>query len=136
MYDQTITIVNKIKKADTNGAATDLFVKTVITNAEHRTQTVRTVNGNVVSIGESHQVLIPFVGNYYIPYKKWIENTSEGFTASAGDIVFFGEIPEVPTAANITSLKAKYAPDSCEIRTVTEARNNGLATVQLKIEGV
>lgn len=136
MYDQTITIVNKVKKADTNGSATDLFVKTVISNAEHRTVPVKTVTGNVVNIGETHQLLIPFAGNNYLPYKEWVKDTTKGFTSSVGDYIFFGTLSDPVTSANITTLRTANAQNVCEIRSITEARNNGLATVQLKIEGV
>ena len=50
MYDKTVTIANKLKKADSGiGATTDTWKKTVLTNAEFHKKTVRSVSGGTVS---------------------------------------------------------------------------------------
>ena len=134
MYDQTVTIVNKLKKADSGiGVTTDTFKKTVIHTAEIHKKVVRTVSGVTVSLGESEIVLIPFDSGY-LPYATWKTDTSKGFTMNTGDLIFYHSLTETPTSANITSLKQTY--DCCDVRTVDVAKNNGLAKVQVKVEGV
>lgn len=134
MYDKTVTIVNKLKKADSGaGATTDTWKKTVITNAEIHKKTVRSVSGSTVSLGETEIVLIPF-GSGYLPYETWKTDTSKGFTMNTGDLIFYHSLTETPTSSSITSLKQTY--DCCDVRTVEIAKDNGIATVQIKIEGV
>ena len=88
MYDQTVTIVNKLKKADSGvGATTDAFKKTVIRTAEIHKKVVRTVSGVTVSLGESEVVLIPF-GSGYLPYATWKTDTSKGFPSASGTVYF------------------------------------------------
>ena len=134
MYDQTVTIVNKLKKADSGvGATTDTYKKTVINTAELHKKSVRSVSGSTVSLGETEIVLIPF-GSGYLPYETWKADTSKGFTMETGDIVFYGTLAETPTSANIAILKSTYK--NCDVRTVEIAKDNGIATVQVKVEGV
>lgn len=134
MYDKTVTIVNKLKKADSGvGATTDTWKKTVITNAEFKKKTVRTVSGSTVSIGETEVVLIPF-GNGYLPYETWKSDTSKGYTMEPGDVIFYHSLTEVPTSANITVLKQTYK--NCDVKTVEVAKDNGMTKVQVKVEGV
>ena len=134
MYDQTVTIVNKLKKADSGvGATTDAFKKTVIRTAEIHKKVVRTVSGVTVSLGESEIVLIPF-GSGYLPYETWKTDTSKGFTMEVGDLIFYGTLTETPTASNLASLKTAYK--NCDVRSVLVAKDNGIAKVQLMIEGV
>src|SRR5574344_1209950 len=132
MYDKTVTIVNKLKKADSGiGATTDTWKKTVIDSAEFHKKVIRTVSGSTVSIGESEVVLIPF-GSGYLPYETWKSDTTKGFTMEAGDIIFYGTLAETPTSANISTLKQTYK--NCDVRTVEIAKNNGFAKVQVRVE--
>ena len=134
LYNNQVTIVNKLKKADSGvGATTDTYKKTVINTAEFRKKTVRNVSGNTVSIGETETVLIPF-GSGYLPYETWKTDTSKGFTMEVGDLIFYGTLTETPTAANLASLKTTYK--NCDVRSVLVAKDNGVAKVQLMIEGV
>ena len=134
MYDTTVTIVNKLKKADSGvGATTDTYKKTVINTAEIHKKVVRTVSGSTVSLGEAEIVLIPF-NQGYLPYETWKADTSKGFTMETGDLIFYGTLAETPTSANIATLRTTYK--NCDVRTVEIAKNNGLARVQVKVEGV
>lgn len=134
LYNGQVTIVNKLKKADIGaGATADTYKKTVINTAEFRKNTVRSVSGNTVSLGETETVLIPF-GSGYLPYETWKTDTSKGFTMEPGDLIFYGTLSETPTSANLTSLKNTYK--NCDARSVLVAKNNGIARVQLMIEGV
>jgi len=135
MFDKTITIVNKLKKADIVGGTVDLWYKTVIHGVDFKKVLVKNVSGTTVSMGESHMVLIPFFKGY-LPYSEWKLNPLAGFTASQGDYIFLGmELEEIPTAATITAIKNLYEPNVCDIRMVTVAQNNGIAKTQLKIDG-
>src|SRR5574344_539728 len=134
MYDKTVTIVNKLKKADSGvGATSDTWKKTVINSAEFRKKVIRTVSGSTVSIGESEVVLIPF-GSGYLPYDTWKSDTSKGFTMEPGDVIFYHALTETTTSANITGLKQTYK--NCDVRTVEITKNNGIAVVEVKVEGV
>src|SRR5574344_508468 len=134
MYDKTVTIVNKLKKADSGvGATSDTWKKTVINSAEFHKKVIRTVSGSTVSIGESEVVLIPF-GSGYLPYETWKTDTSKGFTMEPGDLIFYGTLAETPTSANIATLKQTYK--NCDVRTVEIAKDNAIAMVQVKVEGV
>jgi hypothetical protein len=134
MYDETVTIINKLKKVDSGvGATTDTWKKTVINTAEIDKKTVKNVAGNTVSIGESEIVLIPF-NSGYLPYNTWKSDTTKGFTMNVGDLIIYGTITETPDNSNITSIKQKY--ENCDVRTVKIAKNNGVAMVQVKVEGV
>lgn len=134
MYDKTITIVNKLKKADSGvGATTDAWKKTVINAAEFHKKVVRDVNGSTVSIGETEIVLIPFRQGY-LPYETWKSDTSKGFTMEPGDVIFHHSLVETPTSANITALKQSYK--NCDVKTVEVAKENGMTKVQVKVEGV
>jgi hypothetical protein len=137
MYDKTITILNKLKKADTG--LSDVWVKTVITNVEYVTKSNTTINGNVVSMGESVTILIPF-GNGYIPYRDWKSDTSKGYTISQGDVVFLDmNLTETVTSENITSIKKQYEQNVCDVRVfraIEDGKRSGYERVQVKIEGV
>ena len=134
MYDKTITIVNKLKKVDSGvGATADTWKKKVINTAEYHKKVVRTVSGSTVSIGESEVVLIPF-NQGYLPYETWKSDTTKGFTMEPGDVIFYGTLAETPTNANLTTLKQTYK--NCDVRTVEIAKNNGIAMVEVKVEGV
>jgi hypothetical protein len=136
MYDKTVTIVNKLKKADTQNNLTDLWIKTVIHNSEFKRVSQSNINGTTVSMGETIVVLIPF-GNGYLPYNEWKKDTTKGYTITQGDVVFLGmELDEIPTSANITALKLQYKPNVCEARVINVAENVGLTMVEVKIEGV
>lgn len=134
LYDKTITICNKLKKADTPGATTDAWHKSVLTGCEHKRVPVRNVSGSTVSIGQSVLVLIPF-GKGFLPYSEWKTDPAKGYTVSAGDVVFLDlELEESPTSANIGSLKNQYGGIDCKVVNVVDF--NGIATVEVKIEGV
>lgn len=134
VYDKTITIVNKLKKADIVNGTTDAWYKKVLTECEHKRVPIRNVSGATVSIGQSVLVLIPF-GKGYLPYNQWKTDVTKGYTVSVGDIVFLDmSLSEVPTSANITSLKNQYNGVECKVVQVVDS--NGIATVEVKIEGV
>ena len=133
VYDKTITICNKLKKADILNGTVDTWHKKVIHNAEHRKVTVRSVSGSVISFGQSVKVLIPF-GNGYLPYKTWKADTTKGYTVSLGDVIFLDmELVEVPTSSNLPTLKVLYGAIECKVIDVVD--DNGIATVQVRIEG-
>lgn len=134
LYDKTITICNKLKKADIPGATVDQWVKTVLQNCEIKEVPIKNVVGNTVSMGKTITVLIPF-GKGYLPYNTWKSNTTKGYTMTQGDILFLNmELVENPTNATITSLKNLYS--TCDVRIIQIIEENGMATVEVKVEGV
>lgn len=134
VYDKTITICNKLKKADIPGGTTDTWHKSILTECEHKRVPIRNVSGSTVSIGQSVLVLIPF-GKGFLPYSQWKLSPNVGFTVSNGDIMFLDmELSESPTSATITGLKNTYGGIECKVVQVVDF--NGMALVQVKIEGV
>jgi len=136
MYDKTVTIVNKLKKADLPLATTDTWIKTIINSAEYKKNVVKNVSGQTVSMGESITILIPF-NQGYLPYQTWKTDTSQGFTMSVGDLIFLDmELSETVTSSNVTLLKNTY--DCCEVRSINTADPNEIVIsfVQLQIVGV
>ena len=90
LYDKTITICNKLKKADTVAKTSDEWVKTVIENCcEIKEVPIKKRVGNTVSMGKTITVLIPF-GKGYLPYNTWKSDTTKGYTMTVrgGDILF------------------------------------------------
>ena len=134
LYDKTVTICNKLKKADTVAKTSDEWVKTVLQGCEIKEVPIKNVVGNTVSMGKTITVLIPF-GKGYLPYNTWKSNTTKGYTMIQGDILFLNmELVENPTNATITSLKGLYL--TCDVRIIQVIEQNGMATVEVKVEGV
>lgn len=135
LYDKTITICNKLKKADIPGATVDQWIKTVLTECcEIKEVPIKNVVGNTVSMGKTITVLIPF-GKGYLPYNTWKSDTTKGYTMTQGDTLFLNmELTENPTNATITSLKNLYP--TCDVRIIQIIEQNGMATVEVKVEGV
>ena len=134
LYDKTITICNKLKKADTVAKTSDEWIKTVVENCEIKEVPIKNVVGNTVSMGKTVTVLIPF-GKGYLPYSEWKSDTTKGYTMTVGDILFLNmELTENPTNATITSLKSLYS--TCDVRIIQVIEENGIATVEVKVEGV
>lgn len=136
IYNQRITILNKLKRTD-SATGLDVWYKSVVDDAAWYKETLRDVNNSSVFIGEVVKVLIPF-NEIYIPYKTWkLPGKQENyFTMSTGDYIILGDVPEEVTAKNVTEIVKQYAPDVCTVKSCRENHKRFWATVQLKIEGV
>lgn len=137
MYNTVVTICNKLKKTDAGTDATkDKWFKTVLSCAEVKISTMKSVSDSTASMAQAVTVLIPF-GQGYKPYQSWKNSASYGFTMSVGDYIFIDMVlSETPTPDNIASLKQLYKGNVCEVRSIQTAKSNGMAKVELMIEGV
>lgn len=136
IYNQKITILNKLKKTDgTTGL--DTWHKTVITDAAWYSQTERTATVSSVYIGSYIKVLIPF-HDAYLDYSDWkqVGMQDANYTMSVGDYIVLGTVSEDITASNVIATTAKYEPNVCLVKTFQPLHNRFDAYVQLEIEGV
>ena len=136
IYNQTITILNKLRASD-NDTGKDEWFKTVVTDAAWYTDSARSAGGQSVYIGTYVTVLLPFHDDY-LPYMQWKEAGKQDghFTVSNNDYIIKGIVEEEITANNIVKTMQKYGEDVCTVRHHNEAHDRFGATVQLKIEGV
>lgn len=131
-----ITLVNKLKRKDSI-TKLDVWYKTVINNCAYNTNKVQNISGNVVSVGQTFTILIPFT-NKYLPYDKWkkSDNISNLFTLSVGDYIFLENISnENITPENIQNIRNNYEPNVCEIKSIMEVEKFNQTLFQFKIEG-
>lgn len=136
IYNQKITILNKLKKADSL-TGLDVWHKTVLTDAAWYSQTERTATASSVYIGSYFKVLIPFHDNclYYVDWKQ--SGMQDGnYTMSAGDYIILGEVTEDITPNNVVATMTKYEPNVCQVKTFQPLHDRFSAFVQLSVEGV
>jgi hypothetical protein len=132
-----ITILNKLNRKDST-TNLDVWYKTVINGCVFSTNKVENINGNIVSVGQTFTILIPF-SEYYLPYKIWKNSPliASTFTLNPGDYIFLTEnVKENINPNNIQSVRNSYEPYVCEIKTITEVENFGGAKFQFRVEGV
>ena len=136
IYNQTVTILNKLKRTDSE-TNLDEWHKTVLNNVAWYTDSARSAGGSSVFIGTYITVLIPF-NDKYLPYLEWreLKNKEEYFTISTGDYIILGDIAETFDASNIVKAIEKYGENVCLVRHHNAAYNRFGSKVQLKIEGV
>lgn len=139
IYNQRVTILNKLKRADITGGTVDIWQKFTVDNAVWYEDSARNSGGNGVYIGTYITVLIPF-NDAYMDYREWrhlpAEERAEKFTMSSGDYVVLGDVTEEIDASNIVSVMNDYGVQKCIVRHVKKPHKRFNATVQLKIEGV
>ena len=139
IYNQTVTILNKLKRADIENGTTDLWYKHTVDNAVWYEDSARNSGGNGVYIGTYITVLIPFNDNY-VDYREWRhlseDELAEKFTMSSGDYIVLGEVPEEITAQNVVAIMNDYGVEKCIVRHIKKPHKRFNATVQLKVEGV
>lgn len=136
IYNQRVTILNKLKKAD-SPTNLDMWQKTVIEDASWYSKVERTVTNNTVAIGSYITCHIPF-HEEYLPYSIWKQDgfQEDHFTMSSGDYIVLGEVEEDITSSNIVAIMQKYEPNVCIVKHCTEAPMRFGATVQLMVEGI
>jgi hypothetical protein len=137
MYDKQITILSKLKKADSGvGATSDTWKKTVLTGCEYRKMSHTIFNGSTVSIGQEFVVLIPF-GKGYLPYNTWKTNTNAGFSINEDDYIILADtVTETPTSETISAIAQKYKSNCCKVKFILVADGNSKAMVQIQVKGV
>lgn len=136
IYNETITILNKLKRAD-SVLGKDVWHKTVLTDAAWYTNSERDVNGSSVYIGTYKKVFLPFHDDF-LPYIKWKQAGQQDgkYTISTGDYIVRGEVEEAITADNIVKTMEKYGENVCLVKHYKELHDRFGATVQVYVEGV
>lgn len=136
IYNQTITILNKLKRTD-NETGRDLWYKTVLNDVAWYTDSARSAGNHDVYIGTYITVLIPFHEEYK-DYLEWrgLKDKENFYTMSTGDYIINGLVEEDITADNIVKTLDKYGERVCLVRHHNANYDRFGATVQLKVQGV
>lgn len=132
-----VTILNKLNRKDST-TKLDVWYKTTIQNCAYSTNKVENVSGNVVSVGQTFTILIPF-SELYLPYKDWKDSPliASRFTLNPGDYIFLvSSVSEDVTPNTIQTVRNLYEPNVCEIKTITEVEKFGDTQFQFRVEGV
>lgn len=132
-----VTILNKLNRKDST-TKLDVWYKTVIRGCAYSTNKVENVSGNVVSVGQTFTILIPF-SELYLPYKDWKNSPliASSFTLNPGDYIFLTEdVSEDINPNTIQTVRNMYEPAVCEIKTITEVEKFGDTKYQFRVEGV
>ena len=122
IYDETITIVNKLDAKD-SALKQDSYFVTTLEHCMWADKVSRTVQSDgTVNIATTHQVQIPEAENY-MPYRDWrkAETRADSFTLRAGDYVFRGEVTDEITATTIKNVAKLYEPDVFQIQAFKDA---------------
>ena len=137
IYNQKITILNKLKRADTETGKLDEWYKHTVENAVWYEDSARNSGGNGGFRGTYITVMIPFSDDYeeYREWKKLTDKDSK-FTMSSGDYIVLGDVPENVDASNIVKLMEEYGDRSCTVKHIKRPHKRFNAHVQLRIEGV
>lgn len=135
IYNQKITILNKLKRAD-SGQNVDVWYKTVIEDAAWYAQVARTVSNGNVLMGSYIRCLIPY-HEEYLNYYDWKQSDAQDghYTMSSGDYIVLGEVTESITPGNVVQVMTKYEPNVCLVKHVEELHDRFNSYVQLRIEG-
>ena len=136
IYNETITILNKLKRADSL-TGKDVWYKTILTDAAWYSDVERTATNTSVYIGAYFKVLVPF-HDTYLPYDEWkgYGKQDSNYTMSIGDYVVRGVVEEDITADNIVKVLQNYGENVCLVKYRQELHDRFNASVQLEIEGV
>jgi hypothetical protein len=135
IYNQKVTILNKLKRADSQGDL-DEWHKTVIEDAAWYSQVQRTVYNSSVHIGSYIICLIPYHSEY-LDYFEWKKpgNQHGHYTISSGDYLVLGEVSEEITPNNVISVMSNYGSRVCQVKHFEELHDRFGAHVQLRVEG-
>lgn len=136
IYNQKITILNKLKRVDADGKL-DVWYKHTVDNAVWYEDSARNSGGNGVFIGTYITVMIPF-NDDYLDYRDWkkLDKKDSKFTMSSGDYIVLGDVPETVDASNVVKLMEEYGDKSCTVKHIKRPHKRFGARVQLRIEGV
>ena len=125
---QTVTILNKLKKADTN-TSTDVWYKKTLKNCVWSVVANSSQTGTQTNLGYKVTVQIPESQETpFKPYTEWKEAGMQdvAFTVSLDDYIILGEVPENITSQNIVTIMKKYEPNACKIRLFEDCTFKGL----------
>lgn len=136
IYNQRVTILNKLKRTDSK-TGVDVWRKSTVDDVVWYTKSTRSAGSSSVFIGTYITVLFPF-NSRYLPYMEWKKpgNQEEHFTMSCGDYIILGDVPENITANNIIKVLEQYGENVCQVKHHNANYKRFGARVQLKVEGV
>lgn len=136
IYNQRVTILNKLKRTDSK-TGVDVWRKSTVDDVVWYTKSSRSAGSSSVFIGTYITVLFPF-NTRYLPYMEWKKpgNQDEHFTMSSGDYIILGDVPENITANNIIKVLEQYGENVCQVKHHNANYKRFGARVQLKVEGV
>lgn len=136
IYNQRVTILNKLKRTDSK-TGVDVWRKSTVDDVVWYTKSARSAGSSSVFIGTYITVLFPF-NSRYLPYMEWKKpgNQEEHFTMSSGDYIILGDVPENITANNIIKVLEQYGENVCQVKHHNANYKRFGARVQLKVEGV
>lgn len=136
IYNQRVTILNKLKRTDSK-TGVDVWRKSIVDDVVWYTKSSRSAGSSSVFIGTYITVLFPF-NSRYLPYMEWKKpgNQEEHFTMSSGDYIILGDVPENITANNIIKVLEQYGENVCQVKHHNANYKRFGARVQLKVEGV
>lgn len=136
IYNQRVTILNKLKRTDSK-TGVDVWRKSTVDDVVWYTKSARSAGSSSVFIGTYITVLFPF-NSRYLPYMEWKKpgNQDEHFTMSCGDYIILGDVPENITANNIIKVLEQYGENVCQVKHHNANYKRFGARVQLKVEGV
>lgn len=126
-FTETITLLNKLDAKDSTSGM-DEWKSTILHNCAWSEKAVRSVQGNVVSVGRSIIVRIPASPDFR-PYGEW-KDGMDGFTLSTGDCIVRGEVTETITPDNVKQVLADhegFVVKSAKINTAIPALAHYLA---------
>lgn len=115
---QTVTILNKLKRADSATDA-DVWYKTILHDCAWSVNSVSSQSGTATLLGATVQCQIPQRANGgYLPYNEWSKAGAQNgsWTVSLNDYIVLGEVTEDITPKTITQVMAKYEPNACKVR--------------------
>lgn len=104
-FSETITLLNKLDAKDSTSGM-DEWKSTVLHDCAWSEKAVRSVQGNVVSVGRSIIVRIPASPDFR-PYSEW-KDGMDGFTLSTGDCIIHEEVTETVTPDNVKQVLADH----------------------------
>lgn len=122
IYDETITVINKLDAKD-SALKTDSYFVTTLDHCMWSDRVTRTVGTDgTVQVATSHQVQIPEAENY-MPYRDWrkAEARADSFTLRAGDYVIRGKVEDEISASTIKNVVKLYEPDAFQIQAFRDA---------------
>lgn len=122
IYDDTITVVNKLDAKD-SALKQDSYFVTTLDHCMWTDKVTRTVQADgTVSVATAHQVQIPESENY-MPYREWrkAEKRADSFTLRPGDYIIRGKIAEDISATTIRDVVRLYEPDAFQIQAFRDA---------------
>lgn len=137
IYNEKITILNKIKGKDTPDGRNDIWIKRVCDKAAWSEKPVSGLSGTTVVIGAKVMVLISDL-SLYKPYSEFCRFGDYGdyFTISLNDYIVRGDVFEDINSSNITRVLSWYEPEVLKVQSIISVPDRGFNHALLKIEGV